>query len=141
MILSETSRLKPIAARVLAEADAGGDFRVRADRGSGLTGDQTQGAEVAGGVAGGEELFGIGPVAALAAHLGRDGQADVDLAVVGGGAAFVAAASRSCGVGAVQDFHQVTPLAIQGVGYGAQSFRNNGSVIRVIHKAVLTICP
>src|SRR5690606_18715935 len=96
---------------VLAETDPRLDLGIRAHGRARLARDQTQGAQVAGGVAGREQLLRVGSVAALAAHFGWNGQADVDLAVVCGRAALVTSSAGSRGVGAVQDFHETDSVA------------------------------
>src|SRR5690606_34170281 len=135
--------VETLASGVLAEADPRRNLGVRTDGRARLARHQPQGAQVAGRIARGEELLGVGPAAALAAHFGRNGQANIDLAVVGGRSAFIAASAGGGCVRAIQNFHLWTPYPQPGDEQGddeeATSFRNNGSVIREFGERVLTI--
>src|SRR4051795_4215073 len=81
------------ALRARADAHGGGDSRVVRDLGPALRGHELHGAEEAGGIAGGEQLFGIIATAATAAQLLGRGEIDGEGAVLGGGAAVTAAGS------------------------------------------------
>ena len=101
--------IEAFALVVLAEADTGMDLGIGADGGSRLAADQAKRAEVAGGVTGGEQLFGVGARAAVAAHFLGRGQVHVDLAVVGGGAAVGTTAAGCRCVGLVENVHEGAP--------------------------------
>nr|BFE72415.1 hypothetical protein GCM10020092_057160 [Actinoplanes digitatis] len=62
-----------------------------------LAGDELEGAVEAGGVAGGEELLGVGELAAGAAQLLGDGEVEVEDAVAGAGVAAAAVAGGGGG--------------------------------------------
>ena len=86
-----TVRPKPPLA-VGADADVDGDRGVGEGRSSARRGDALEGAVEAGGVAGGEEFFGVGQGAAGAAHLLGDGEVEVEDAVAGADVAVAAVA-------------------------------------------------
>lgn len=71
------------ALALLADADLGGDGGL-AHIDLGVPADQAEGAGETGGVTGGEELLGVGALA-VAAHLGRQGELEVEPAVGGDG--------------------------------------------------------
>jgi len=71
-------------------------------------GDLLEGRVEAGGPTGGEQLLGVG-AAAGAAEGGRDGQDDVERAVVGHGATSAAALAGRGGGGGVEGGHGVLP--------------------------------
>ncbi|GAA3303157.1 hypothetical protein GCM10020295_51010 [Streptomyces cinereospinus] len=95
------------ALALLADADLGGDGGL-AHVDLGLSADQAEGAGETGGVPGGEELLGVGALAA-AAHLRRDGELEVEPAVGGDGTALAAVGGG--GDGGVQRVHgEIIPL-------------------------------
>ncbi len=80
----------------------------------GFAGDQLEGAEEAGGVAGGEQLLRVGAFTAGAAEGLGGGEFDVELVVAGHGAAVTAAGGA--GFGLVEDFfygHGGSPLGLR----------------------------
>ena len=89
----------------LAERNPRSHSRIR-DVGLLLAADQPQRGVVAGGVADGEQLLGVGAVAA-AAHLLRDGEVEIELAV-GGAAVTVTSFAGGQGLGGVEGLHAVS---------------------------------
>ena len=134
--LGELARLLPVQAGDMddqrhdqAEGVAvGADADLRGHRGvaeGGLVAarDQAQRAVEAGGVAGREQLLGVGPGAG-AAHLRGERQIEVDL-VIGGGDVAVAAIAGGGRLGGVENGvgHTWETIAADPSGYGAQAAR------------------
>src|SRR5690606_5291961 len=95
-----------------------------------LPGDEFHRAEEAGGIAGGKELFGIGALAARAAHFPGRREPDIDLAVIGRRMAVLAAAGGR-GVGCVENFHAGSPWLPARPGGDGPFHRNDSREARV----------
>ncbi|MNO94258.1 hypothetical protein D3C76_858760 [compost metagenome] len=95
------------AAGDLADADLAGDRGVGGNLHLLLAGNELDGADEAGRVARGEQLFGVGGFAARAAQFLRGGQFHVEDAVRGNGAAVAASGcSGSSGVEGLDALHE-----------------------------------
>ncbi len=94
---------KPGAVFARADADLGGNRRFLGNLDLLLARDKFQGTEEAGGIAGGEKLFGIGAGRTVATELLGNGQRHVQDAVIGNGAAGAAAGGR--GLGRIENRH------------------------------------
>src|SRR5690606_17753282 len=70
------------------------------------------GAQEAGGIAGGKELFGVGARPARAAHLPGGRKPDIDLAVIGLRMPILAAAGGG-GAGGIENFHDRSPIVLR----------------------------
>lgn len=83
----------------LADADVGSDRGVIRDFALGLAGDEFQGADEAGRVAGSEQLFRVGRLATGAAQLFWRGEFDVEDVIAGNSATITAAGGGGyCGI-------------------------------------------
>src|SRR5690606_32754077 len=103
---------EPFAIVALAEADLGGNGGLVGQLDLVLSGDEFHGAQEAGGIAGGKELFGVGARPARAAHLPGGRKPDIDLAVIGLRMPILAAAGGG-GAGGIENFHDRSPIVLR----------------------------